>query len=112
MSEATQQVKRAQNVSVWVRFSVAVPLGIWSAWVIVQLWSWFVVPAFELPALTVPLVFGLRLVWVVFTSPGSPEPKQFATKAEVWADLRWRIQGLVFGPLIALGIGTIVRWFL
>lgn len=36
-------------------------------WVLCQLWAWFVIPTFGLPALTIPLAMGLTLIGMLLT---------------------------------------------
>lgn len=38
------------------------PLSLWQAYVFATLWGWFVVTTFDLPALSVPVAFGILLL--------------------------------------------------
>ncbi|MCU4119322.1 hypothetical protein [Variovorax sp. N23] len=76
----------------------------WRGYVLSILWGWFMVPAFGLPGLTVPLAIGLALV-IGFLTERSAKKKE---------DFDWgiAIAQLIFSPAIALLIGWIVTRFM
>ena len=56
------------NLMIWVFFILSiVPLIIFSGYTITVLWEWFVIPLFDLPALTIPQALGLATVVTYFT---------------------------------------------
>jgi len=86
-------------------------IGIWttilSGWAITKLWSWFMVTTFNLPILTIPTAIGLCLMLQYFQHT----PKQEKDK-EFYEIL---LEGLVVGtfkPLLYLGIGSIIRFWM
>jgi hypothetical protein len=72
-----------------------------------KLWSWFVVPQFDLAPLSVPSAIGIALVLSQFRRKPPPENDKTTTQVMV--------EGTIAGfgnPLISLGIGAVVhRWF-
>ena len=71
------------------------------------LWTWFIVPLFHLPVLTIPHAIGLILVaYAVRPEWNTPVPEE-------WEDFFWfRIQHLITGPVLTLVTGWIVHWFI
>lgn len=80
--------------------AVVVGLTCLRAFVLLKLWTWFVMPLFGLPALTIPYAIGLSLVVsLFFHSTAKKEDKNFWVSA-------------ITSPLIALFIGWIVQMFI
>lgn len=74
-------------------------------WAFMLLWSWFVVPIFELPRLTLVQSIGLVLVITFFRYPLQKQEKQ------EMADYVGQIIGVsIVSPLIFLGLGRIILW--
>ena len=80
-----------------------------SGWALSHLWLWFAVAAFHVPSLTIPQAVGLSMVVGFMThhvdlSKKDPRPygEQLCTVI-AWGTVK---------PLLALGFGLIVRWFL
>lgn len=74
------------------------------------LWGWFVVPLFGLPALNIPLAFGLVLVATTLHPVANSQPKfkQSLLEPEDGWDRFGRVVGLTFWPLAALPFGWII----
>ena len=70
------------------------------AFVLINLWGWFIVPLFQLPALNYPYAIGLSLVIGLF----------FVNKVQSEGKEYWI--GVILSPLLALFIGWIVQMFL
>ncbi len=84
-------------------FLLSIPAGILKAWVVLILWGWFVVPTFNLPELSVPLVYGM-LVSVAFVK-GYPDVEfddDWVTKY---------ITHFFIVPFIVLGFGWVALQF-
>lgn len=82
-------------------------LGVlWGGYVFSILWGWFMVPIFQLPVLTVAQGIGIVLVMTLYIPSQKSEKKDFK---EIFCD---SILLSIFRPLLALGIGWIVRLFL
>ena len=76
-----------------------------SGWALSLLWSWFIVTAFALPALSIPQALGLSLVVGYMTMQIREDDKK-----REWADVLLR--GLVHGtakPLTALAFGLALK---
>jgi hypothetical protein len=55
---------------------IGYPLAIvWEAWIMTKLWSWFVMPTFDAPALTMPVAAGLALLVVLVRPVAAPEKR-------------------------------------
>lgn len=78
--------------------------AVWRGYVLSILWSWFIVPAFGLPALTVPLAIGLSLLVGFLTAQRLKKDKDF--------DWGAAIGHLIFGPAMVLLIGWCVTRFM
>lgn len=78
--------------------------AVWRGYVLSILWGWFMVPAFGLPALTVPLAIGLSLVVGFLTAHRLKKDKDFE-----WG---WAIGNMIFAPAMVLLIGWIVTRFM
>src|SRR4051812_10507247 len=80
-----------------------------NGWALSQLWSWFIVKTFELPALTIPEAIGICLVVRFMTS-------QFDGKNckndEYLLSLIKSAFISTLKPLVSLGMGAIVRLWL
>lgn len=88
---------------------VLIVSAVWGGYVLTVLWGWFIVPVFELPALTIPHAIGLAMVVTYLTYQADfkteetrSEMKQFATACAY----------VFIKPAIALGIGWIVQFWM
>lgn len=106
-----EELKRLhQQLSVGVLIA-AILLSFYAAWVIVQLWAWFAVPLFEVPPLSIALVFGLRAL-LSLLAPQTWTPTTTPTTADAaYEQAVNRIAALVIAPTFALIIGAIARGF-
>jgi hypothetical protein len=77
-------------------------LTVLRAFVLCKLWTWFIVPFFHLPELTIPFAIGIALVAGMFYSHLPPDDDK---KVQFWT--------VAFtGPLIILFVGWIVQMFI
>ena len=83
---------------------------VWKGYVITILWAWFLVPAFSLPLLSVPVAIGISGIIALLVYV----PKKSNTETET--DIG-KLAGMVVAhgyllPLFSLGIGYIVKQFM
>lgn len=76
-----------------------------NGWAISVLWNWFAVPYLHVPTLAIVPAIGLRLLWSVFAYDANANTQ---TKSEWWEPL----PKILFAPLVAVGIGWMVRLWL
>lgn len=80
--------------------------NIFSGFVLSILWGWFAVPAFGLPALTIPLAMGIMLVVSYMT-------KQADFNNQDREDYQKRMNVVsIVKPLGALAVGWVVKFFM
>lgn len=79
-------------------------LPILSGWVLSVLWGWFIVPAFHLPALSIPAAIGVSLIAGKLTHQFQHEPEN----AKPWKVLAFGI----LSPFMTLAMGYVVRSFM
>lgn len=98
---------------VFITIVLTVLGAIWSGYVLSILWGWFIVPTFNLPALSIPLAIGIALVISYVT-----HQTNFDKKKEELTDMEnLKYAGRVFSwlalkPALALLIGWIVLKFI
>lgn len=80
---------------------------IWSGYALSVLWSWFIVPKFNLPALDIPTAIGIALVVDYMTK----QSYSGLAKSEDHSIRRTAIEAL-FRPAFALLFGWIVTKFM
>ena len=82
--------------------------AILSGWVLSKLWAWFMVPALNLPALTIPAAIGISLVvsYLTYHTPVRAKETQGAVEAMSTAAV-----DMFLRPLLALFFGWIVQGF-
>lgn len=73
-----------------------------------MLWSWFVVPTFRLPELSIAVAIGLSLIVGMFKGYSNPEKTE---DEDVYVRIT-RVIMLFVGPLIVLFLGWIVTLFM
>ncbi len=78
-------------------------VSVWRGYVLSILWGWFAVPAFGLPALSIPLAIGVALITGMLAE-NSTTPKE--------TDAGTTIAKIVLGPALVLLVGWIVTKFL
>ena len=90
-------------------FAITIVLSnIWSGYVLSVLWSWFMVPAFGLPTLSIPLAIGIAIIISYMTRDLTNTEKNKKSASEV---LALAIGWAIFKPALALMIGWVVRFF-
>jgi hypothetical protein len=78
-------------------------IGIWNAYVVTKLWTWFIVAHFGAKAMTMPVAYGAcLLVWLATYKPSGDKEASASTLA---------FAGIV-GPAIALLCGWIAQGFM
>ena len=114
MSEPAKEVFAAIGLTLSVvAFAVVYVAAavIVKGYVLSVLWSWFVMPTFALPTLSVPLAIGLTMVVaVVLPRPTIPTPAEEKKKSG-WRKF-YEALVFVFGPLLALPMGQIILWWM
>lgn len=103
---------KAENsavISIGCMTILMLPLfAVWRSFVATKLWSWFVVAAFGLPQLSMPMAFGLVLVVGMFVPHASSD-----TKDEGLGRVVGKIIGLqLLWPAIVLLLGHITMGLL
>ncbi len=76
---------------------------LWEAYVVVNLWSWFVVPTFHLPAINYPVAIGIACLVGLLTRQYSPTQEDKAAER--------MIQSLS-APGVLLLVGWIAKQYL
>lgn len=80
-------------------------LTVLNGFVLSQMWAWFVVPLFGLPALTIPYAIGLSMVFSLFTHR---KPDMNKDKKAAWGELGM----MVVGRLLVLAIGYVLKFWI
>lgn len=81
--------------------------AVWSGYVLTILWGWFIVPAFKLPILSIPVAIGMTLIIRYLTSGGGSHIEKKENK-------EWHTTFIIAfaKPLAVLFLGWIVIQFL
>jgi ACR3 family arsenite efflux pump ArsB len=86
-------------------FLVALPAAsLMNGWAISVLWNWFMMPYLHFPALNVLPAMGVALTVGMMT-----KTPNVATEKQEWYE---RLIGVFIGPLVAIGLGWLLRLFL
>lgn len=78
--------------------------------VLMQLWGWFLLPTFNIPVPTLPMMMGLSLIWTTVSARIVAEPKK--TPDEVWRDFSYIVSHAIGRDIAALVIGFIFHLFI
>lgn len=82
--------------------------AIMEALVLQALWSWFLVPAFSLSALSLPTAIGISLLMGLVTSQyKSPSDNTNSNKATAYL-----LSYIFIRPLFCLVVGYVALWFI
>ena len=92
----------------FIMFIVTPLVAIIQGWVLTVLWSWFVVPTFRLPELSIPVAIGLSLIVGMFKGYNNPEKTE---NEDVYVKVT-KVVMLFVGPFIVLFLGWIVTLFM
>jgi len=87
---------------------VLVPLGIiWSGFVLTNLWAWFIVPSFGVPALSIPAAVGLTIIASYLThKSGIIEDGKGMTEKIITSTTHMALK-----PALSLALGWVVaQW--
>lgn len=82
---------------------IAAGLAVLNGWVLSILWGWFIVPTFAAPALSIPAAMGIAIAVGYMTSSTRGKDDR-----EKWD----KIATPFVHPIVALGVGWIVKQFL
>lgn len=83
-------------------------VSVWRGYVLTVLWKWFIVPAFGLPLLSIPIAIGISLLVQMMTH------EHAKSKADDLEGVEQFVYIIMMGflmPLLYLGIGGIVLLF-
>ena len=101
-------------VGLVIGWILLLPLSsIWYGFVLSVLWTWFVVPAFQVPALSIVLAIGVTMAIRMITSTPSPSGYKEDESKKKSAGLHlFDVAAYSFlYPLFALAFGAIVHAF-
>lgn len=82
---------------------------IMNGWALTVLWTWFIVPVFNLPTLSIIQAIGIGMV-VTFLTRHSIDKEEDAK--DIGAAISTAIVSAVVVPLLTVGIGYIISLFL
>lgn len=86
------------------------PAAIWRGYILSVLWSWFVVPTFDIPRLSVAVAIGISLVVTMLIGDNGKGDSDEDDEPQV--TFVFAIAKIFFLPLFILGIGWIVKGFM
>lgn len=116
-------------------YAVSVIVGLFTAFVLTVLWSWFVVPAFHVDAVSFWVMYGLILLIDLLRSDGNDVEADQRHKIvaimldacvpaerraevmeqltefteQIWYEAGWKLFGKLLGNAMALGLGFVVH---
>lgn len=106
---------KSENMTVkqaLIVMGIAVPAGIFRAWMLTILWVWFFVEPFGLPQISIPLMMALSLTVSVFNPASYLQGSKDAEHGD-FAKALGRVIGLsVLFPATSVGIGWIIKMFI
>jgi len=105
-SEIRKMLKAIGSLVVFI--CIVVYSNVLNGWALSILWGWFIIKAFGLPVLSIPLAIGVALVVGYITH-------QVDTKKDEREIGEILFNGFLYGtakPLIALSIGWVVHLFI
>lgn len=75
--------------------------SVWSGFVLSILWGWFIVPAFHLPQISIPLAIGISLVVGMLTyQVSAQEPDKTYRKRSVTVAIVYPLLLLIFAAIV------------
>ncbi len=83
--------------------AVGIPALLLRAWAVVTLWAWFVVPAFDVRPIGYASTIGILILLGLLHSQAQYKDHEI--------DLTTSLIGSATGPLMAVGIGWLVKHF-
>jgi hypothetical protein len=83
--------------------------SIYSGWILSIIWSWFMVPVFGLPSLSVAAGIGIKITVMLLVNPGKIEQTKDREFAEILAN---SFSQFFIGPTVVLFIAWIVRFWM
>jgi hypothetical protein len=88
----------------------AILSSIVQAWVLTNLWAWFIVPTFDIAPLSIPVAIGIALILgMFFQQQVDMDKAKKSDTSELFGNLASK--GFI-GPLVVLFIGWIVSGFM
>lgn len=118
-------------------YCASMVVGLYTTFVLMELWDWFVIPAFHLGAISFWAMYGLILIVSLFRSARGdietevrenivdvmldacvPDDRREEVREKlkelterIWYDAGWKVFGQIIGNSITLGIGFVVHGF-
>jgi hypothetical protein len=83
--------------------------SIYSGWILSIIWSWFMVPVFGLPSLSIAAGIGIKITVMSLVNPRKIEQTKDREFAEILAD---SFSQSFIGPTVVLFIAWIVRFWM
>jgi hypothetical protein len=96
---------RERDARSGVEAVLLVPALLLNGWIFCRLWRWFVMPVLPVPPLTMASAIGLGILWEFLRGPLWPQPND-ADALDVFL-----VRGF-FHPVLALGVGWCVSWWM
>jgi len=87
---------------------ILVMSSIMNGFVLTKLWAWFMVPAFGLPQLSIPIAIGISIVIRYLTYQKPPEPEGANNINKIGETLGF----VIVYPIMTLFIGWVVHFFI
>ena len=97
-----------------ISLSITVYGIILNGWALVKLWSWFIVPTFHLPGLTIPAAIGLGIVTAYLTHQVSIKNfrDEMREEIELWERIGYAFLYGTAKPLLAVVFGWIINMWM
>ena len=82
------------------------------AWVLTELWGWFIVPTFGVAAINMPVALGISLTVALFTQHLQHDKTEENPPTTVAGILGHILGKAIFAPLITWVFGWIIQSFM
>ena len=89
-----------------ITFFIAIVMTIIHGWVLTVLWGWFIVPAFNVPKLSIVVAIGISIIISMFRGYTTN------SKEQTLEEKIGTIVGIILSPFLALLFGYIVHLFM
>ncbi len=90
--------------------AVSILCRVYNGYILVKLWSWFIVPTFNLPALSIPVGIGISIVISLLTYQHIPSITDNSKSTRVKL-VEATITSILLTTLFLLN-GWVVTWFM
>lgn len=89
---------------------ISIPISyILYGYTISTLWSWYIVPTFKLPPVSIPIAIGM---WLIVQLGTAKMYSKEEAEAEMWKPLLTRLGGSLLLPVLTLLAGYIILQFI